>query len=116
MELNDKQFIELIELSIFIYFGLLPFIANMMWQENTNKTFVKWYFTKSPIVNYLGFLVFLILFAGSFFYLMLYYISILLFYIVFLPICWLFEFLFLNKECKIESEPSDKPNKIKKEI
>ena len=108
MELNDKQLIELIELSIFIYFGLLPFIANMMWQENSNKTFVKWYFTKSPIVNYLGFLVFLMLFAGSFLYVFLYYVAGVLYYIVFVPICWLFEFLFLNKSCEIDGYHKEK--------
>ena len=104
MELNDKQFVELIELSIFIYFMLLPFIANTMWQENNNKTFVKWYFTKSQNVNYLGFLVFLILFAGSFLYVFLYYVGSFLFYVIFLPICWLYEFLFLNKDCEIDRD------------
>ena len=105
MELCDKLFIEL---SIFIYFGLFPFIANTMWQENTNTTFVKWYFTKSPIVNYLGFLVFLILFAGSFFYVFLYYMCTFLFYVVFVPICWLFEFLFLHKNCENDRDYKEK--------
>ena len=108
MELYDKQFIELIELSIFIYFMLLPFIANTMWQENNNKTFVKWYFTKSQNVNYLGFLIFLILFAGSFFYVFLDYVGTFLFYVVFVPICWLFEFLFLHKDCENDRDYKEK--------
>ena len=76
---------------------------NFMWQDTLGdgkgKSFLKWYFSKSDSVNWLGFFVFLILGLGCFIYYILMLIAELLFYTIVLPICWLFEFLFLNKDC-----------------
>ena len=95
--------IDLITWLVTIYFLIIPFTYNVMWQDTLGdgkgKTFFKWYFSKSDAVNWLGFFVFLILGLGCFIYYILMLIAELLFYTIVLPICWLFEFLFLNKDC-----------------
>lgn len=95
--------IDLITWIVTIYFLIIPFTYNVMWQDTLGdgkgKTFFKWYFSKSDSVNWLGFFVFLILGLGCFIYYILMLIAELLFYTIALPICWLFEFLFLNKDC-----------------
>lgn len=95
--------IDLITWLVTIYFLIIPFTYNVMWQDTLGdgkgKTFFKWYFSKSDSVNWLGFFVFLILGLGCFIYYILMLIAELLFYTIALPICWLFEFLFLNKDC-----------------
>ena len=95
--------IDLITWLVAIYFLIIPFTYNVMWQDTLGdgkgKTFFKWYFSKSDSVNWLGFFVFLILGLGCFIYYILMLIAELLFYTIALPICWLFEFLFLNKDC-----------------
>lgn len=95
--------IDLITWLVTIYFLIIPFTYNVMWQDTLGdgkgKSFLKWYFSKSDSVNWLGFFVFLILGLGCFIYYILMLIAELLFYTIALPICWLFEFLFLNKDC-----------------
>ena len=95
--------IDLITCLVIIYFLIIPFTYNVMWQDTLGdgkgKTFFKWYFSKSDSVNWLGFFVFLILGLGCFIYYILMLTVELLFYTIALPICWLFEFLFLNKDC-----------------
>lgn len=95
--------IDLITWLVTIYFLIIPFTYNVMWQDTLGdgkgKSFLKWYFSKSDSVNWLGFFVFLILGLGCFIYYILMLIGELLFYTIALPICWLFEFLFLNKDC-----------------
>ena len=91
---------DLIQILLAIYFGIIPIIYNIMWKEDKgNKSFIKWYFTKSDRVNGLGYFMFFILGLGCSLYILLIYFCNLLFYVVFLPICCLFEFLFLNKDC-----------------
>lgn len=90
---------------LIMYFLIIPFIYNTMWQDNkNNKSFIKWYFTKSECVNWLGFLVFILLGLGSFIYVLLYYIAEAMFYIIFIPLEWVFKFLFLKKCNKIDSD------------
>ena len=95
--------IDLITCLVIIYFLIVPLMYNFMWQDTLGdgkgKSFLKWYFSKSDSVNWLGFFVFLILGLGCFIYYILMLIAELLFYTIVLPICWLFEFLFLNKDC-----------------
>jgi hypothetical protein len=95
--------IDLIQPLLVFYFLIVPLMYNFMWQETLGdgkgKSFLKWFFTKSERVNWLGFCVFLILGLGCFVYYILMLIGELLFYTIALPICWLFEFLFLNKDC-----------------
>ena len=91
---------DLILILLAIYFGVIPLICNFMWQEDkSNTSFIKWYFTKSDGVNWLGYFIFIILSLGCTIWILLVYFSEILFYTIFLPICWLFEFLFLNKDC-----------------
>ncbi len=94
---------DLITWVLTIYFLIIPFIYNTMWQDTLangkGKSFIKWYFSKSERVNWLGFIVFLILGLGCFVWYILLLIAEVLFYTIALPICWLFEFLFLNKDC-----------------
>ena len=82
---------------------LIPFMYNAMWQdtlgEGKGKTFFKWYFSKSKRVNLLGYIVFLVIGSGSFIYYIFLLLANILIYIIVLPICWIFEFLFLNKDC-----------------
>ena len=95
--------IDLIQPLLVFYFFIIPLLYNVMWQDTLGdgkgKSFLKWYFSKSDSVNWLGFFVFLILGLGCFIYYILMLIAELLFYTIVLPICWLFEFLFLNKDC-----------------
>ena len=95
--------IDLITWLVTIYFLIIPFTYNVMWQDTLGdgkgKSFLKWYFSKSDSVNWLGFIVFMILGLGCFIWYILLLIAELLFYTIALPICWLFEFLFLNKDC-----------------
>ena len=95
--------IDLIQPLLVFYFLIVPLMYNFMWQDTLGdgkgKSFLKWYFSKSDSVNWLGFFVFLILGLGCFIYYILRLIAELLFYTIVLPICWLFEFLFLNKDC-----------------
>ena len=95
--------IDLISTVLIIYFLLIPFMYNVMWQdtlgEGKGKTFFKWYFSKSKRVNWLGYIVFLVIGSGSFIYYIFLLLANILIYIIVLPICWLFEFLFLNKDC-----------------
>ena len=79
------------------YLLILPFVTNMMWQESKDS-FVKFYFTKSDKVNFLGFTVFLIVCSGSWLWYLLFMLSTLIFYVVAVPVIWIFEFLFLNKD------------------
>lgn len=89
-----------IMIGVFLYLVLIPFICSQIYTDTIrSSSFTKWYFTKSERVNYLGFAIFLILCSGSFIYVVLYYLAGLLYYILFIPIIWLFEFLFLNKDC-----------------
>ena len=80
------------------YLLVLPFITNTMWQESKDS-FVKFYFTKSERVNFLGFMVFLIICSGSWLWYLLFMFLNLIFYMVVVPFIWIFEFLFLNKDC-----------------
>lgn len=95
--------IDLISTVLIIYFLLIPFMYNVMWQdilgEGKGKTFFKWYFSKSKRVNLLGYIIFLVIGSGSFIYYIFLLLGNILIYIVVLPICWIFEFLFLNKDC-----------------
>ena len=95
--------IDLIQPLLVLYFIIIPFTYNVMWQDTLGdgkgKTFFKWFFTKSERVNWLGYILFLILGLGCFIWYILMLIAELLFYTIALPICWLFEFLFLNKDC-----------------
>ena len=95
--------IDLIQPLLVFYFLIVPLMYNFMWQDTLGdgkgKSFLKWYFSKSDSINWLGFFVFLILGLGCFIYYILMLIAELLFYTIVLPICWLFEFLFLNKDC-----------------
>lgn len=88
---------EFIGVLIIIYFILIPCVYVTAWQdiEDSECSFVKWYFIKSDSVNYLGFAIFLILGLGSFLYTLLWYFM----YAIVVPFFWLFEFLFLNKDC-----------------
>lgn len=91
----------LIIICLVFYLILLPLCCNMEWttnEKNVGKTFLKWYFTKSEKVNYLGFAVFLIIGSGSFVYYIFIGLGNLIIYVIVLPLCWLFEFLFLNKD------------------
>lgn len=95
--------IDLIITVLIIYFLLIPFMYNVMWQdtlgEGKGKPFFKWYFSKSKKVNWLGYIVFLVIGSGSFIYYIFLLLGNILIYIVVLPMCWIFEFLFLNKDC-----------------
>lgn len=98
--MEDKFFVDLIITVFVVYFIFIPFVYNFMWQEDiSNKSFIKWYFTKSDNVNWLGYFVFTILGLGCTIWILLWYFCAILFYMVVLPLCWLFEFLFLNKDC-----------------
>lgn len=92
----------LIIIGLVFYLILVPLWCNLEWstsENNRGKTFLKWYFTKSESVNYLGFAVFLIIGSGSFVYYIFIGLSNIIVYVVILPLCWIFEFLFLNKDC-----------------
>lgn len=95
--------VDLIISLVALYFLIIPFTYNVMWQDTLGdgkaKTFFKWYFSKSDSVNWLGYILFLILGSGSFIYYIFLLLGNILFYTIALPICWLFEFLFLNKDC-----------------
>jgi small-conductance mechanosensitive channel len=83
-----------------IYFIIIPVVVNMMWlDDKSDKSFIKWYFTKSDRVNWLGYFIFFILGLGCIVWILFWYFCVILFYTIFLPLCWLFEFLFLNKDC-----------------
>lgn len=81
-----------------LYFLIIPMLCNMAWQD-TKTSYIKWYFTKSIWVNYLGFSIFLIIGSGSFVWYIMLVILELLVYIVISPILWLLEFIFFNKDC-----------------
>ena len=83
---------------ITLYFLIIPFFCNIAWQESKQR-FIKWYFTKSDSVNWLGFSIFLLIGSGCFIWYIGYLILTLIFYIIILPLCWLLEFIFLNKDC-----------------
>ena len=98
--MENKFFVDLIITAFMVYFMFIPFICNLMWQEDeSNKSFIKGYFIKSNNVNWLGYFIFVILGLGCTIWILLSYFGVILFYTIFLPICWLFEFLFLNKDC-----------------
>ena len=89
-----------IVIGVVMYLTLIPLILKDMWADShTELNFIKWYFKKSDSVNWLGFFMFLLIGSGSFIYVLLYYLGALIFYVVLLPLIWLFEFLFLNKDC-----------------
>ena len=68
-----------------IYFILIPAVCNIMWQDDkSDKSFIKWYFTKSYWVNWLGYFTFIIMGLGC---------------TIWILLSWIFEFLFLNKDC-----------------
>lgn len=54
--------IDLIQPLLVFYFLIIPFLYNIMWQDTLGdgkgKSFLKWYFSKSDSVNWLGFFVF----------------------------------------------------------
>lgn len=105
---------ELIGWITLIYFLVIPFMCNLAWQDNNDKTFTKWYFTKSPSVNWLGYSIFLLLGLGSFVYVAIFFILSGLVYLVFTPMIWLYEFLFLNKDCSdLVSEELIKKEKVR---
>lgn len=94
-----------------MYFLVIPMICNMAWQES-GLSFIKWYFTKSDSVNWLGFSCFIFLGLGCFIWYIGLLILELIFYVVVLPIYWLFEFMFLNKDCShMVCEELDDKNK-----
>ena len=81
-----------------MYLLIIPMLCNMAWQD-AKTSYIKWYFTKSIWVNYLGFSIFLIIGSGSFIWYIMLVILELLVYIVISPILWLLEFIFFNKDC-----------------
>lgn len=97
--MNEEYIGNIISTGLIMYFLVLPFIYNTMWQDSNKDSYIKWYFRKSESVNWLGYLIFFILGLGSFIYVILFYITEIIFYIVVLPLIWLFEFMFLNKDC-----------------
>ncbi len=105
---NGILFEFLVQLSLIIYFLIIPLIVNSMWQDS-DMNFIKFYFTKSPEVNYLGFFVFLVISSGVWFWYLWFMLLNGLFYVIYLLLNWLFEFLFLNKNCEhIKYEKGDK--------
>ena len=85
---------------LFAYFFMIPLFYNLSWNDSgTNHSFIRWYFIKSDRVNILGYLLVLIIGSGSFVWVLAWYILIAIFYVVGVPIIWLFEFIFLNKDC-----------------
>ena len=97
-----------------LYVLVLPFITNLMWQENeqSNQSFIQFYFSKSERVNWLGFLIFLLACSGYFIWYIIFKILELVVMFIILPIMWIFEFLFLNKDCSNinNKEPQNKLN------
>lgn len=82
------------------YFFMIPLVYIISWSDSgTNHPFIRWYFIKSDSVNILGYLLVLIIGSGSFIWALMWYILILIFYVVALPLLWLFEFIFLDKDC-----------------
>lgn len=74
---------------LFAYFFMIPLFYNLSWNDSgTSHSFIKWYFIKSDRVNILGYLLVLIIGSGSF-----------IWALIGVPIIWLFEFIFLNKDC-----------------
>lgn len=94
-----------------MYLLIIPMLCNMAWQD-TKTSYIKWYFTKSSLVNYLGFSIFLIIGSGSFVWYIMLVILELLVYIVISPIIWVLEFIFFNKDCSstISEELVEKEN------
>lgn len=98
--MENNLFEDLIISAFMVYFMFIPYICKLMWQEDgNNKSFIKWYFTKSDRVNWLGYFIFVIFSLGCTIWILLWYFIVIIFYTIFLPLCWLFEFLFLNKDC-----------------
>ena len=84
--------------ALVMYFILIPLFYNLAWQQS-KLSFVRWYFKKSESVNWLGYALVLVLGLGSFIYYILELLLTLIFYVIVMPISWLFEFIFLNKNC-----------------
>ena len=95
---------------LLLYVFVLPIITNLLWQESKDS-FLKFYFTKSDKVNWLGFTMFIILCSGSLLWYCIFEILLnIIVIIIILPIIWIFEFLFLNKDCSNinNKEPQNK--------
>ena len=106
--MND---ITLIEGALIFYFLIIPFFYNTIWQDS-EETFIKWYFKKSECITWFGYIFFLILGLGSFIYLLLWYICEFLFYIIFLPIGKIIVFLFVKNSAKCRDKEREE-NEIK---
>ena len=91
----DPEFIGWV---LVVYFILIPFFYNLAWQES-QLSFIRWYFKKSESVNWLGYALVIVLGLGSFIYYILELLLTLIFYVIVMPMSWLFEFIFLNKNC-----------------
>jgi hypothetical protein len=106
--MND---ITLIEFLLVTYFIIIPFFYNTVWQDS-EETFIKWYFKKSECITWFGYIFFLVLGLGSLLYLLLWYIGEILFYVLFLPIIKILEFLFVKNSAKC-SDKEREENEIK---
>ena len=97
-----------IETILFFYFLIIPFFYNTVWQDSKDS-YIKWYFKKSECITWFGYIFFLILGLGSLLYLLLWYITELLFYVLFLPIGKILMFLFVKNtdKCKNKGEKDE---------
>lgn len=94
-----------------IYFIIIPLCYKEMWDNNTiiygdyhYRPYLNWYFLyKSPEVNWVGHIAVILLGLGSLIWWLFYMISTgimyVIYYLILIPIGWLFEFIFLNKDC-----------------
>lgn len=99
--------ISLIEFLVLLYFLIIPFFYNTVWQDSKDS-YIKWYFKKSECITWFGYIFFLILGLGSFLYLLLWYIGEILFYVLFLPIGKILVFLFVKNSAKCRDEGGGK--------
>jgi hypothetical protein len=99
--------ISLIEFLVLLYFLIIPFFYNTVWQDSKDS-YIKWYFKKSECITWFGYIFFLILGLGSFLYLLLWYICVILFYVIFLPIIKILEFLFVKNSAKCSDKEGEK--------
>lgn len=94
-----------------IYFIIIPLCYKEMYDTNTSihtnskhMAYLVWYFLyKSPEVNWVGHTAVILLGLGSLiwwlFYMICTGIMYVTYYLILVPIGWLFEFIFLNKDC-----------------
>lgn len=114
METLFHYFIDLpkeIQSILFItYFMVIPWIYRELWDDanlqNNSKhmSYLRWYFLyKSPEVNWVGHITVILLGLGSLVWWLIYIICTgimyVIYYLILVPIGWLFEFIFLNKDC-----------------